>query len=314
MTTKNSYNSLHQKIKSEWRGRWLQFRCFSLFFFLFRFAFDDGAGAVFSWRTHCSVSLILVSVCVVMSIESQEHMFGCSLGSWRFAQADAGFLGAAAVNNTNSETLVWVMRACASHPKVVVVATCFLLTKRIWKVPYRGKGVCSVLFFFFLHLHKVGGKRCYLCPQSAQQPFLVFGIVAWASAFLITFFYVLIEDVLIYIIHLLSIVYTIQIAFFFLAALETARTDSWVDVCSFQVTTCGGASERMRAVFFFSFFFLICTMMSSRCSLERTSYGWQVEVLFMRLSLLSLLFFRIWVESKWDCLFFTCYVRGSYTP
>lgn len=44
------------------------------------------------------------------------------------------------------------------------------------------------LFFFFLHLHKVGGKRCYLCPQSAQQPFLVFGIVAWASAFLITFF------------------------------------------------------------------------------------------------------------------------------
>lgn len=34
----------------------------------------------------------------------------------------------------------------------------------------------------------MGGKRCYLCPQSAQQPFLVFGIVAWASAFLITFF------------------------------------------------------------------------------------------------------------------------------
>lgn len=282
-------------------------------FFLFRFAFDDGADAVFSWRTHCSVSLILVSVCVVMSIESQEHMFGCSFGSCRFAQTDAGFLGAAAVNNTNSEMLVWVMRACASHPKVVVVATYSLLTKRIWKVAYRGKGVCSVFcVFFFLHLHKVGGKRCYLCPQSAQQPFLVFGIVAWASAFLITFFcsnrrrFNLHNSPSLNCLHYSN-------RFFFLAALETARTDSWVDVCSFQVTTCGGASERMRAVFF-SFLFLICTMMSSRCSLERTSYGWQVEVLFKRLSLLSLLFFRIWVESNWDCLFFTCYVRGSYTP
>lgn len=188
MTTKNSYNSLHQKIKSEWRGRWLQFRCFSLFFFV---------SFCVRWWCRCCVlvknplfSIFDIGVCLCC----YEHRI-----PWTYVRVFSWVMtvctGGCGFSRSGSCQQHQFRNACLGHARLCVTSKSSACSHVLSLDETDLKGALPrkrclfrPLFFFFLHLHKVGGKRCYLCPQSAQQPFLVFGIVAWASAFLITFF------------------------------------------------------------------------------------------------------------------------------